>query len=142
MGKGWAVGAAASLGLAAAQVALRPQPDLGSPLTILQTIALVGLFVSWAYALAVAAWGSRGAIVALAIHAVAFGALFQGALLIAGQPLLVAALAVANLLVGFAAALSLLREARERRGPLQAGTATFFVLALLVWVFLRVVSAR
>lgn len=146
MGRGWAVGASTALALSVAQGVLHVR-ELGQgpagmehPLLLIETLVLIALFAAWSYAISVGSYGSKGALVALLGYALVFSALLQGALSFApgfgAHPAVVDAVAVLNVVVGLVAAASLAREIRSRRGPVQWGTASFFLAPLVVWIAL------
>lgn len=150
MGRGWAVGASTALGLSVAQGVLHVR-ELGQgpagmehPLFLIETIMLVALFAAWSYAISVGSYGSKGALVALLGYALVFAALLQGILAFLpgydAHPTLVSALAFLNLAVGAGTTASLLREIRSRRGPVQWGTAAFFLAPLAVWIVLALAA--
>jgi hypothetical protein len=107
------------------------------PLLLLEALSLVAAFAAWAYAVSAGAYGSKGALLAL-VGYVLSAALIQGILAFlpgfSAHPVLVGVLAAANAVVGVGTAVSLVREIRGRRGPIQWGTAAFFLAPLALWV--------
>jgi hypothetical protein len=149
MGRGWAVGASVALGLTGAQLVLGVRMSnqglrgIDDPIHILETLAIVLLFAAWAYALAVGAYGSKGSLVALVgycVFALATGALafLPGASASASR--LALAVSLLNLVVGGAAAGGVIAEIRSRRGPIQWGTAVFFLLPLVLLVLVTMAA--
>ncbi|HEX2021268.1 MAG TPA: hypothetical protein VHH36_01030 [Candidatus Thermoplasmatota archaeon] len=160
MASGWAVASAAALALALAHVVLDVAANreaVGAGATghpgglpsangaLLALVAVdVALFGAWAYALALAAHGEKGALAALLAYALlwSFG---QGGLTILVCPplsdcaygLVGGVVHVANLVVGAAASWSLFREFRARRGRVQWGGFLGLTLPLLLAVLLR-----
>ncbi len=142
------MGASAALALSVAQGVLHVRElgqgpaGLGEPIAILETLAVALLYGAWAYAIAVGSYGSKGALVALAGYTLVFSLLFQGVLSWRASPAIVGVVAALNVLVGGAATVGLVREIAARRGPVQWGTAAFFLapLALMIAVGLAAQS--
>lgn len=132
MGTGWAVGAAATMGLSVALLLAGG----GEPRLPILLVPFV--FGAWAYGVSMASHGSRGALAALAGHAalaVAF-ALARGATCWRTQACgpLDRGLLVLLALVGALALAATVAEARRRRGPVQWGTAAFLLAPLALTV--------
>lgn len=116
-------------------------PPLGHPALVPFLAPFV--LAAWAYAVSMAAHGSRGALVALAGHAAVGGLLFGGAHLAACAPGLACppqdlAVQALTALVGGITLVATLGEVRRRRGPLHGGTAAFLLapLALAALLYL------
>jgi hypothetical protein len=146
MGRGWAVGASTSLALAVTQLVLQQRErgqtatGMGEPVFLLETLALVLALAAWAYAISTGSHGSKGALVGLIGYALVFGAALEGVVAFLpgydAHPPIVAILSFANLGVGLGTTASLAREVRERRGPVQWGTAAFYLAPLALRVAL------
>lgn len=144
MGRGWAVGSSTGLALAGTQLVLQAREagatSMTEPVFVLETLALLAALAAWAYAISTGSHGSKGALAALIVFALGANVAMEGILAAMPgfdrHPVLMILLALANVGVGLGTAGSLLRELRERRGPVQWGTATFFALPLLLWIAL------
>lgn len=144
MATGWAVGAAATMGLSVALLVRADPATVETP--ALLAFLLPFVFAGWTYAVSMAAHGSRGALVALAGYA-AVGGMGLGALHLAaclpglacGAPDL--GLRGLTVLVGALSALATLGEAMRRRGPVHGATAAFLLAPLAVAVLLHVAVA-
>lgn len=143
MAAGWAAASAAVLGLSAGLLALEGLPGSG-PAAALLVLLLAGALAAWSYSFAVAAHGARGGLVSLLAHALlalVLALLHVRPALATGEParvLLPALLALAA--VG--AALSLLRELRARRGPLQAASGVPLALPFALLLGLLALLGR
>lgn len=127
MGKGWAVGGAVCLALSVAFVA-RPGIAAGNILEWIHLAALVASYACWAYALAVGAYGDKGALLALVAYEVAIPVSLAAPLLRRAWPTGV------FVLLALATAIVTLREVRERRGPARWGTAVALAAPLILIV--------
>ncbi|HUR69368.1 MAG TPA: hypothetical protein VM370_08995 [Candidatus Thermoplasmatota archaeon] len=130
MATSWAVGSATMLGLTAAALVLGAGVH-GSEVWFL-FFGVIPLVAVWAYAISMAAHGSRTALVALALYALAgsIAALYLEWRVeaVTSGARLGAALAVATAILGALALWAILDEARIRGGPVHVMT----VLALLL----------
>lgn len=127
MGTSWAVGASLTLAIFAA---------IGLVTTTAGAILGIIAFGTWAYAIAMAAHGDRGALAALFVNAVAAAAvgasgLRGGFVWTVTRDLLCAALLVVAILSAWA----IFAELRSRRGRVAWGTAVLFSLPtiLVAW---------
>lgn len=127
MAKGWAVGGAVTLALVVATVETpaRPTTEVASWIRL---GVLVAAYACWAYALAVAAYGDKGALAALVAYEIGLAALV-GATRVVDDRMVAGAIVVA-LVSAFVTFL----ELRGRRGPIRWGTAAALALPLVLAV--------
>lgn len=139
MGTGWAVGSAATLALFAMTGLSMPGIGASMAPTVLYALVAFAALASWAYAIAMAAYGSKGALAALLACALIAGGLGLVATARCGVGACAADTPhdVAGVLGWPLAAVSLLTvwgvatELRRRRGGVQWLTAVGVVLPLL-----------
>lgn len=145
MGTGWAVASATLLALSLAHVFLDMEVEGVYPEGAARVAILglnVALYGAWSYAIAMAAYGNKGALAALFAYAALWG-FGQGGvtILFAFGGAIGGAIHVANLAVGALGMVAIWREMRARRGSVRWGDFALLVLPLFAQIALTSVFA-
>lgn len=145
MATGWAVASATILALSLAHVFL----DIETPgvypegaTRVAVHVLNVALYGAWAYGIAMAAHGNKGALAALLAYAILWGVGQAGATIALAPIMSLAGLIHAlNLVLGILGSFAIWREIRARRGPVRWIDATILCVPLFLQIVLLATNA-